>query len=103
MCVLNLVCAGACKCDHMPFPSRPVSMIPGNIDTTNCMHSSCGCGFCLKGEHHKWESISEFSKYPWNIHMMLHKLFMKTNKKKKTPVDDNDDEDHDHHEMEAKE
>ena len=33
--------------------------------------------------------------------MMLHKPFMKTNKK--TPVDDTDDEDHDHHEKEVKE
>ena len=35
--------------------------------------------------------------------MMLHKLFMKTNKKKKTPVNDIDDEDHDYDEKEAKE
>ena len=59
---------------------------------------------CLKGEYNKCESNSEFSEYPQNIQMTLHRFCAKTNKKRKTPVDNTDDaEDNDLNEEEAEE
>ena len=83
-----------------------VSTIPGNTNAINYRNSSCGCGFCLKEEYNKCESITEFSAYPQNIQMKLYTFREKTNKKKnkKTPEDEIDDEeDTDLNEEEAEE